>query len=119
MLELTVKEAIKIIQESDISKGKYDPKLAAAEMKVLECVKNGWKISPPKNWHHCYISDDTIISNLMVLFADHNVKTTIDEANHMLYAYCSNKKWKSILRNVCIYSTPIVPLPVDMTELKP
>lgn len=118
-MELSIKEAVKIIRESDISKGKYNPKLAAAEMKVLDYIKSGWKVVPPKSWHKCYISDHKTYQNLQMLCISNGIKYEFYSDTLTFSVYCSDHKWKELATKVNIYVPDAERLPNDVTELMP
>lgn len=95
--------AVRRVRGQDGFWTKYD--ISEAERYIIEAVKNGWKVVPPKSWHEMYVWDVSLGRNLALICSMNGVQYTYDENDFIFRMKCDDFKYKELCRRANI--TPV------------
>lgn len=100
--DMDIITAVRKVRGKEPTKNYAD--LVDAERSILEAVKNGWKVVPPRSWHENYIWDETVGRNLELLCQMDGLEYAYDR-DGLFRVKCTDEKYQEICRKVNI--TPI------------
>ena len=101
---MDVISAVRRIRGQDGYWTKHD--ILEAERYVIEAIKAGWKVVPPRSWHETYIWDSNVAKNIGLLCSMYGVQYDYDEYSYVFKAKCDDKVWVEICNKVNI--TPMI-----------
>lgn len=87
--------------------------LIDAERTILDAVKSGWKVVPPRSWHETYIWDNTVGRNMELLCSMQGLEYTYKDG--LFRVKCEDEKYQEICRKVNI--TPLYAAAPTPSEL--
>ncbi|MBP5595632.1 MAG: hypothetical protein J6Y02_09645 [Pseudobutyrivibrio sp.] len=73
-----------------------------AERYIIDAVKNGWKVVPPRTWHEMYVWDLSLGRNLALICSMQGVQYTYDEKEMIFRIKADDRKYEEICKKANI-----------------
>jgi len=92
--------AVRRVRGQDGYWTRYD--ISEAEKYIIEAVKNGWKVVPPRTWHEMYVWDPSLGRNLALICSMNGVQYEYNEKEMIFRIKSDDRKYEEICKKANI-----------------
>lgn len=92
--------AVRRVRGQDGYWTRYD--ISEAEKYIIEAVKNGWKVVPPRTWHEMYVWDLSLGRNLALICSMQGVQYEYNEKEMIFRIKADDRKYEEICKKANI-----------------
>lgn len=88
--------AVRRVRGQDGYWTKHD--ISEAERFIIDAVKNGWKVVPPRTWHEMYVWDLSLGRNLALICSMQGVQYEYNEKEMIFRIKSDDRKYEEICK---------------------
>ena len=92
--------AVRRVRGQDGYWTRYD--ISEAEKYIINAVKNGWKVVPPRTWHEMYVWDLSLGRNLALICSMQGVQYEYNEKEMIFRIKADDHKYEEICKKANI-----------------